>query len=87
MNRSAWYVKRDTLTAALERVNAYCHLFVFFRLFSGTRALLVGNCARGFACRLAGRLAFAATGAHSTLYKSGFIESLNVFHFISFCIL
>jgi hypothetical protein len=46
------------------------------RLLFFLRALLVGNCARGFACRLAARLALAARGVFARL-DAGLLNSLK----------
>jgi len=49
------------------------------RLLFFLRALLVGNRARGFACRLAARLALAARGVFARL-DAGLLNSLNMLH-------
>jgi len=65
MNRAAGHVKRNSLSAALKRVDTACHLFI--RLLRQAGALLVCDRARSLARGLAGCLAFAAACAYGTL--------------------
>jgi hypothetical protein len=50
-------------------------------------ALLVGHGAGSLAGGLAGSLAFAAAALGSSLFEIGLVESLNVFHFDSSCVI
>jgi hypothetical protein len=49
------------------------------RLLFFLRALLVGNCAGGFACRLAARLALAARGVFARS-DARLLNGLNMLH-------